>query len=143
VAASLLKIQRSINLSSAGGGVDAVNIRASILETLFEVGTVSGDIRLDKVNNTKVVAKTVNGNVMMTDHWPMVTLCVYHNVRDVTLTLPPDAVISTECKDIANRDIESDFPLTFTQILARPCAANNPQAVCDHRAYRAACNVHQ
>ncbi len=55
-----------INLSSAGGGVEASNIRATGPEDSFEVGTVSGDIQLDRVSNAKVVAKTVNGNVTMT-----------------------------------------------------------------------------
>ncbi len=35
-------------------------------EDTFEVGTVSGDIQLDRVSNPKVMAKTVNGTVMMT-----------------------------------------------------------------------------
>src|SRR5688500_1085673 len=54
-----------VNLSSAGGGVEVVNVRPANEDDTFEVGTVSGDIQLDRVSSRKVLAKTVNGTVTM------------------------------------------------------------------------------
>src|SRR6185369_2040252 len=37
-------------LNSAGGGVEAINVRPATADDTFEVGTVSGDIQLDHVS---------------------------------------------------------------------------------------------
>ena len=112
-----------INLSSAGGGVEASNIRATSTEDSFEVGTVSGDIQLDGVSNAKVIAKTVNGNVMMSGplthsgHYAFTTMS-----GDVTLALPPDASFQLNAKVSQSQEIVSDFALTFTMDAATPPA---------------------
>ena len=112
-----------INLSSAGGGVEATNIRATSAEDSFEVGTVSGDIQLEGVSNAKVIAKTVNGNVMMSGplthsgHYAFTTMS-----GDVTLALPPDASFQLNAKVSQSQEIVSDFALTFTMDAATPPA---------------------
>jgi hypothetical protein len=116
-----------INLSSAGGGVEAINVRATGPEDSFEVGTVSGDIQLDRVSNAKVVAKTVNGNVTMTG--PLTHSGRYGFTTmsgDVTLALPPDASFQLNAKVSQSQEIVSDFPLTFTMDAATP--ATPPKA---------------
>ena len=112
-----------INLSSAGGGVEATNVRATSSEDSFEVGTVSGDIQLEGVSNPKVIAKTVNGNVMMSGplthsgHYAFTTMS-----GDVTLALPPDASFQLNAKVSQSQEIVSDFALTFTMDAATPPA---------------------
>jgi hypothetical protein len=112
-----------INLSSAGGGVEATNVRATSSEDSFEVGTVSGDIQLEGVSNAKVIAKTVNGNVMMSGplthsgHYAFTTMS-----GDVTLALPPDASFQLNAKVSQSQEIVSDFALTFTMDAATPPA---------------------
>jgi Putative adhesin len=103
-----------VNLSSAGGGVEAVNIRPVTPEDAFEVGTVSGDIQLDRVSNPKVNAKTVNGTVTMTGPLAKAGWYGFTNMTgDLVLALPHDASFQLNAKVSEKQSIISDFKLTF------------------------------
>ena len=104
-----------VNLSSAGGGVEAVNIRAATAEDSFEVGTVSGDIQLDRVSNPKVIAKTVNGTVTMTGPLAKSGWYGFTNMTgDLVLALPHDASFQLNARVSEKHSIISDFKLTYT-----------------------------
>ena len=103
-----------INLSSAGGGVEATNIRAASDDDTFEVGTVSGDIQLNRVSNPKVTAKTVNGTVTMSgplakSGWYGIT----NMTGDILLAMPHDASFKLNAKVSDKHDIVSDFSLKY------------------------------
>ena len=105
-----------INLSSAGGGVEVVNVRAATHEDTFEVGTVSGDIQLDRVSNPKVMAKTVNGTVTMTGPLAKAGYYGFTNMTgDVVLALPSDASFRLNAKVSEKHDIMSEFKLTYVE----------------------------
>jgi hypothetical protein len=81
-----------VNLSSAGGGVEVINVRAASVEDTFEVGTVSGDIQLVRVSNPRVMAKTVNGTLMMSGALVKSGSYAFTNMTgDVVLAMPSDA----------------------------------------------------
>jgi hypothetical protein len=104
-----------VNLSSAGGGVEAHNVKPISSEDTFEVGTVSGDIQLERVSNAKLSAKTVSGTVTMTG--PLAKAGDYGFTTmggDVVLMLPRDASFRLNARVTANSDIVSDFPLKYT-----------------------------
>lgn len=104
-----------INLSSAGGTVDATNIKPTSKDDIFEVGTVSGDIQLEEVSNVKVIAKTVQGSVIMSG--PLARAGQYGfttTYGDVILAMPPDASFQIVAKLAENHNIISDFPLKFS-----------------------------
>jgi hypothetical protein len=118
-----------VNLSSAGGGVEVVNVRSASVEDTFEVGTVSGDIQLERVSNSKVMAKTVNGTVTMSG--PLVKSGYYGftNVTgDVVLALPHDASFKLNAKVSEKRDIVSDFKLTYVSDAPPPPPAAKPRS---------------
>jgi hypothetical protein len=103
-----------VNLTSAGGGVEVVNVRPATNEDTFEVGTVSGDIHLDRVSNPKVTAKTVNGTVMMTGPLTKAGYYGFTNMTgDVVLALPSDASFQLNAKVSEKHNIVSDFKLTY------------------------------
>ena len=103
-----------MNLSSAGGGVEAINVRPVTEEDTFEVGTVSGDIQLVRVSNPKVTVKTVNGTVMMTGPLAKSGWYGFTNMAgDVVLTLPHDASFQLNAKVSDKHDIVSDFALKY------------------------------
>src|SRR5215213_5212380 len=103
-----------IALSSAGGGVEVSNVRSASEEDTFEVGTVSGDILLDRVSNQKVIAKTVNGRVLMTGPLAKSGYYGFTNMTgDVVLALPQDASFQLNAKVSDKHDIVSDFKLTY------------------------------
>jgi putative adhesin len=118
-----------VNLSSAGGGVEAVNIRPVTPEDTFEVGTVSGDIQLDRVGNFKVNAKTVNGTVTMTGPLAKSGYYGFTNMAgDLVLALPHDASFQLNAKVSEKQSIISDFKLTFiNEPPARPAPAVTPK----------------
>ena len=103
-----------VNLSSAGGGVEVVNVRPATAEDTFEVGTVSGDILLDRVSNPKITAKTVNGTVTMSGPLAKSGWYGFTNMAgDVVLALPHDASFQLNAKVSEKYDIVSDFKLNY------------------------------
>jgi hypothetical protein len=103
-----------VNLSSAGGGVEVINVRAATDEDTFEVGTVSGDIQLDRVTNPKVTAKTVNGTVTMIGPLAKQGWYGFTNMTgDIVLAMPHDASFQLNAKVSEKHVIVSDFTLKY------------------------------
>ena len=103
-----------VNLSSAGGGVEASNIRAASEDDTFDVGTVSGDIQLDRVSNPKVTAKTVNGNMTMTGPLAKSGWYGFTNMTgNIILAMPHDASFQLNAKVSDRHDIVSEFNLKY------------------------------
>jgi hypothetical protein len=103
-----------VNLSSAGGGVEVINVRAATDEDTFEVGTVSGDIQLDRVTNPKVTAKTVNGTVTMLGPLAKQGWYGFTNMTgDIVLAMPHDASFQLNAKVSEKHVIVSDFTLKY------------------------------
>lgn len=113
-----------VNLSSAGGGVEAINVRPATNDDTFEVGTVSGDIQLDRISNPKVVAKTVNGTVTMTGPLAKSGWYGFTNMTgDLILAMPHDASFQLNAKVSEKESIISDFKLTYINEPPAPPAA--------------------
>lgn len=103
-----------LNLNSAGGGVEAINVRASSPEDTLEVGTVSGDIQLERIASPRVQAKTVSGTLMMSGALVKSGNYTFTNMTGETvLALPPDASFRLSAKVSEKQDLISDFPLKF------------------------------
>ncbi|HET9478831.1 MAG TPA: DUF4097 family beta strand repeat-containing protein, partial [Pyrinomonadaceae bacterium] len=103
-----------VSLNSAGGGVEASNVRAADADDTFEVGTVSGDIQLDRIKSPKVMAKTVNGSLTMSGALVKSGYYAFTNMTgDVLLALPHDASFRLNAKLSEKRDIVSDFVLKY------------------------------
>ena len=116
-----------VNLSSAGGIVEVANVKPASSEDTFEVGTVSGDIQLDRVSNPKVMAKTVNGNVTMSGPLARSGHYAFTNMAgDVILSLPHDASFQLNAKVSEKRDIVSDFVLKYVEMPPPPPPAAKP-----------------
>jgi DUF4097 and DUF4098 domain-containing protein YvlB len=112
-----------VNLSSAGGIIEVANVKPANSEDTFEVGTVSGDIQLNRVSNPKVMVKTVNGNVTMTGPLARSGHYAFTNMTgDVILALPHDASFQLHAKVSEKRDIVSDFALKYVETPPPPPA---------------------
>jgi len=115
-----------VNLNSAGGGVEVDNVRPLSVDDTFEVGTVSGDIQLDRVSNAKVIAKTVNGSVMMTGALARSGYYGFTTMGgDVVLLMPHDVSFTLNARVSQKSDIISDFALKY---MAEPPATPTPKA---------------
>ncbi len=123
---SLKNSSGRVNLSSAGGIVEVANVKPSSSDDTFEVGTVSGDIQLNHVSNPKVMAKTVNGTVMMIGPLAKSGYYTFTNMAgDVILAMPHDASFQLNAKVSEKHDIVSDFVLKY---LADPATPPPPPA---------------
>ena len=115
-----------INLSSAGGAVEATNVKGTSTDDTFEVATVSGDVLLDDISNPKLVVKTVNGGVTLTGALARAGQYGFTTLSgDVTLALPTDASFKIVAKLSENHNIVSDFKLKYLEIPQPPTP--NPQ----------------
>lgn len=124
---SLKNSSGRVNLSSAGGGVEVVNVRAANPDDTFEVGTVSGDIQLNGISSPKVMAKTVNGTLIMSGALVKSGYYTFTNMTgDVVLVLPPDASFRLNAKVSEVRHIVSDFALQFISEPAPPPLTPKP-----------------
>ena len=111
---SLKESSGRINLSSAGGWIEVVNVKPANTEDTFEVGTVSGDIQLDRVSVAKVTAKTVSGTVTMTGPLAKSGWYGFTNMTgDIVLGLPADASFQLQAKVSERNNIVSDFKMTY------------------------------
>jgi hypothetical protein len=116
-----------VNLSSASGVLEVVNVRATTEDDTFEVGTVSGDIQLNRVSNPKVTAKTVNGALSMTGPLTKSGSYAFTNMTgDVVLAMPRDASFQLNAKISEKHDILSDFPLKYLSEPPPPRPAAKP-----------------
>ena len=103
-----------VNLSSAGGGVEVFNVRSISPDDTFEVGTVSGDIQLEQISSPKVMAKTVNGTLILSGALVKKGYYAFTNMTgDVVLALPQDASFRLNAKVSEKQNIVSDFALVF------------------------------
>ncbi|HEX7774478.1 MAG TPA: DUF4097 family beta strand repeat-containing protein [Pyrinomonadaceae bacterium] len=112
-----------VNLSSAGGGIEVFNVHAATEDDTFEVGTVSGDIRLDRVSHPNVNAKTVSGTLMMSG--PLAKSGNYgftSMTGDMVFAMPSDASFQLNAKVSERRSIVSDFPLKYLNEPSTPPA---------------------
>ena len=116
-----------VNLNSAGGGVEAFNVRAASPDDTFEVGTVSGDIQLEGVGTPKVSAKTVSGTLMMSGALVKSGYYSFTNVTgEIVLALPADASFRLSAKVSDKQNLDSEFPLKYT-IETAPTAPREPR----------------
>ncbi|HSE31968.1 MAG TPA: DUF4097 family beta strand repeat-containing protein [Pyrinomonadaceae bacterium] len=110
-----------INLSTAGGTVEAANVKATSADDTFEVATVSGDVQLDHISNAKLVVKTVSGGVTMTG--ALMRSGEYGFTTwsgDVVLALPTDASFQIVAKLSDSQNIISDFKLKYLEMPPQP-----------------------
>lgn len=118
-----------VHLNSAGGGVEVINVRAVTDEDTFEVGTVSGDIQLERVSTPNVLAKTVSGTMMMSGPLAKSGNYGFTSVTgNVVLAMPSDASFQLNAKVSERRVIISDFALKYLPEPAAPPAATPPAA---------------
>ena len=114
-------------LNSAGGGVEAINVRSATADDTFEVGTVSGDIQLDRVSNPRVMAKTVNGTLTMSGPLAKQGYYGFSNVTgDTILEMPRDASFQLKATVSEKQDLVSDFNLKYINEPATPPPTPKP-----------------
>lgn len=112
-----------VNVSSAGGSVEAANLQPAQADDEFEVITTSGDIMLSHVTHKQINTKTVSGNLTMTGPLAPAGRYWFNSFSgDVTLAMPANSSFKLVAKVSQNGEIITDFPLTLTQTSASSAA---------------------
>lgn len=105
-----------VSASSAGGPIEAANLRPLEANDSFEVVTTSGDITLTQVAHKQINTKTVSGNLTMTGPLAPAGRYWFNSFSgDVTLALPTNSSFKLMAKVSDDGEIITDFPLTLTQ----------------------------
>ncbi len=121
-----------VNVSSAGGSVEALNLRPVEAADEFEVVTTSGDIELSQVTHKQISTKTVSGNLTMTGPLAAAGRYWFNSFSgDVTLALPASSSFKLVAKVSQDGEIITDFPLTLTQTSANTAAGANAVATAE------------
>ena len=122
-----------VSVSSAGGSIDAANLRPVETNDTLEVVTTSGDINLTNVTHKDINTKTVSGNLTLTGPLAAAGRYWFNSFSgDVTLALPANASFKLMAKVSENGEIITDFPLTLTQVSAAATAeSSTPVAIAE------------
>lgn len=108
-----------VSISSAGGTVDATNLRPIDLADTIDVVTTSGDITLSQVTHKQINTKTVSGNLTLSGPLAAAGRYWFNSFSgDVTLALPANSSFKLLAKVSEDGEIITDFPLTLTQVSA-------------------------
>ena len=115
-----------VSVSSAGGSIDAANLRPVETNDTLEVVTTSGDISLTNVTHKDINTKTVSGNLTLTGPLAAAGRYWFNSFSgDVTLALPANSSFKLMAKVSENGEIITDFPLTLTQVSAAATAESS------------------
>jgi Putative adhesin len=118
-----------INIHSAGGNIEAINIRPVETIDTFDASSLGGDITLERVTHAQLDAHTLNGGVCMTGALAHGGRYSFRTISgDVTLTMPADASFQLIAKISQNAEIITDFPLTLKTEDATPAPTAAPAA---------------
>ncbi len=118
-----------VSVSSAGGSIDAANLRPVETNDTLEVVTTSGDISLTNVTHKEINTKTVSGNLTLTGPLAAAGRYWFNSFSgDVTLALPANSSFKLMAKVSETGEIITDFPLTLTQVSTAATAESSTPA---------------
>src|SRR4051794_16633042 len=120
-----------IYLHSAGGSIEAINLRPLDSTDLFEARSLGGGILLDHVRHSQVSAHTLNGSLEI--ERPLASHGRY-NFRpmsgDLTVSLPADSSFQVSARYSQGAEVITDFPITLQSLSSvKPIAVASPGAV--------------
>ncbi|HYE65154.1 MAG TPA: DUF4097 family beta strand repeat-containing protein [Pyrinomonadaceae bacterium] len=108
-----------IRLRTISGDIEAKDVRALNESDYFKADTVSGDLRLERVDQAHVEVTTVNGEVTMTGSLARDGRYDFRTTNgNIVLTLPSDASFQVNAKVSQGGEIVTDFPLKYANAAA-------------------------
>jgi Putative adhesin len=124
---SLKESSGRVSLHSAGGSIEAINVKPAENNDSFEARSLGGEISLDHVSHALLAARTLNGSLSV--RGPLAHNGRY-NLRtmsgDLTLTLPEESSFQLIASYSHNAEIITDFPIILTQYNTQPMPAPKP-----------------
>jgi Ni/Co efflux regulator RcnB len=101
-----------VRATTVSGSVEARNARSLSAGDGFEAKSTSGDVTIENVRHSEVIAATISGSLLYTGALARGGAYDFRTISgDVTLELPPDSSFTLHAKVVVSGDIDTDFPV--------------------------------
>lgn len=108
----LSDVSGPVRAVTVSGSVEARNARALAAGDGFEAKSTSGDVTIENVMHTQVVAAAVSGNLLYTGALARGGAYDFKTISgDVTMEIPSDSSFTLHAKVVVSGDIDTDFPV--------------------------------
>ena len=114
---------------TVSGSVEARNARSLAAGDDFQAKSTSGDVTIENVRHSEVVAATISGSVLYTGALARGGAYDFKTISgDVTMEIPADSSFTLHAKVVVSGDIDTDFPVkTMAVGNGVPAPPNAPQ----------------
>lgn len=125
---SLSDVSGPVRAITVSGSVEARNARSLSAGDGFEAKSTSGDVTIENVKHSEVIAAAISGSLLYTGALARGGAYDFKTISgDVTLELPADSSFTLHAKVVVSGDIDTDFPVRTTAF--GPSIPNPPQPV--------------
>lgn len=101
-----------VRATTVSGSVEARNARSLSAGDGFETKSTSGDVTIENVRHSEVVAATISGSVLYTGALARGGAYDFKTISgDVTMEIPADSSFTLHAKVVVSGDINTDFPV--------------------------------
>ncbi len=123
---SVSDVSGPVRAVTVSGSVEARNARSLAAGDGFEAKSTSGDVTIENVKHTQVVAAAVSGNLLYTGALARGGAYDFKTISgEVTMEIPADSSFTLHAKVVVSGDIDTDFPV---RTAAGGAATGSPSA---------------
>ncbi|HKG12001.1 MAG TPA: DUF4097 family beta strand repeat-containing protein [Pyrinomonadaceae bacterium] len=109
---SVTDVSGPVHATTVSGSVEARNARSLSAGDGFEAKSTSGDVTIENVGHSEVIAAAISGSLLYTGALARGGAYDFKTISgDVTLELPPDSSFTLHAKVVVSGDINTDFPV--------------------------------
>ena len=109
---SVSDVSGPVRAITVSGSVEARNVRSLSAGDGFEAKSTSGDVTIENVKHTQVIAAAVSGNLLYTGALARGGAYDFKTISgEVTMEIPADSSFTLHAKVVVSGDIDTDFPI--------------------------------
>jgi hypothetical protein len=109
---SVSDVSGPVRAVTVSGSVEARNVRSLSAGDGFEAKSTSGDVTIENVKHTQVIAAAVSGNLLYTGALARGGAYDFKTISgEVTMEIPADSSFTLHAKVVVSGDIDTDFPI--------------------------------
>ena len=126
---SVSDVSGPVRAVTVSGSVEARNARSLTAGDGFEAKSTSGDVTIENVKHTQVIAAAVSGNLLYTGALARGGAYDFKTISgEVTMEIPADSSFTLHAKVVVSGDIDTDFPVRTAAVGTGGTAAGSPSA---------------
>jgi hypothetical protein len=126
---SVSDVSGPVRAVTVSGSVEARNVRSLAAGDGFEAKSTSGDVTIENVKHTQVIAAAVSGNLLYTGALARGGAYDFKTISgEVTMEIPADSSFTLHAKVVVSGDIDTDFPVRTAAVGTGGAGAGRPSA---------------